>query len=325
MDVASRATNCRCIQCYGIVSNPLHPPWRQCMTALANTPAWLYFSCPGTLTFHNLCTTLSPPPGLISLLGLSHKFCIERTWPTTDLRWSHSHFKWAICLRHWLDENQSHDNTDTSNSEYLRKLYVPSTWDPPRAEHGNIKLAIMKFFDQIDFAATEQASLPSHSNLTPMQHRLLQELKANTQFIVCLSDKNLSPCIIECRHYIEWVHHNHLSNTSTYQCLTKEEATNTINVTIVELKWLIKDHKKDLSQAEQTYFECSYKLAHHLLQCYITWKCINHAGPHDWSWAALEALMRSSQNGLTIKWSAFFHSHVPTFETPTKSSKNSQH
>eukprot|EP00957_Ditylum_brightwellii_P114848 8757523-Ditylum_brightwellii.AAC.1 len=36
-----------------------------------------YFTCPATMTYHNLCQNLPPPPGLGTLLGLGLKYAVQ--------------------------------------------------------------------------------------------------------------------------------------------------------------------------------------------------------------------------------------------------------
>lgn len=168
------------------------------MSALANIPAQQYFARPSTLAFHNLCTMLTPPPGLISLLGLGHKYCLERSQPPTNLRESHDRFARSIRLRYWLCENDL-DSTlpDNDDDDYNPNLYVKSYWNPPRVEQGNIEPAMMEFFNRMDKEAAKAARSPARTNLTPFQRRLLQEVQQDQRFIIALTDKNLGPCIIE--------------------------------------------------------------------------------------------------------------------------------
>lgn len=105
-----------------------------------------------------------------------------------------------------------------------------------------------------------------------MQHRLLKELQADKRFIVCLSDKNLGPCIIKREAYIKKAFDDHLGNTDTYQRLPQAEATERMNTTETELKALVKEHSDKLTTAEQVYFERSHKKAHRIPLFYLTFK-----------------------------------------------------
>ena len=41
-----------------------------------------YFNKLSTMSYHNLCTTQQPPPGIGNLLGLGLKFCIQEKQPS---------------------------------------------------------------------------------------------------------------------------------------------------------------------------------------------------------------------------------------------------
>ena len=257
-----------------MVSDPNEPPWSQRIRALANTPTQQYFSRPSNLAFHNLCETLTPPPGLITLLGLGHKYCIERTVPSTTFQEPIDRFLRQIRLRHWVLSNvPNFDENQQEGESYIQNLYVPSTWRPPPVEDGNIECAALSFARKVEHLQVALADTSGrHSNLTPLQHRLMKELKDDTRFIVCLTDKNLGPCIIERMRYIERAHNDHLGDTTTYQRLTKDDAIAFERQTKSTLKQLVEQHKDDLTAAELTYFARSLKLEHRRPQFYLTFK-----------------------------------------------------
>lgn len=141
------------------------------------------------MAYHNMCTKLLPPPGVDSLLGLGHKFCIQSTRPKSNVQYAIFRFMRQVRLQYWL----THDPAALSliaGNDYIPNLYVKSTWNLPPIAEGNTELAMMTFANRIEALAkaTQQRRC---SNLTPPQHRLIRALKADRRFIVCLSDKNL--------------------------------------------------------------------------------------------------------------------------------------
>jgi len=95
----------------------------------------------------------------------------------------------------------------------------------------------------------------SPSNLLPHQRACLRELRTNPELIICKTDKNLGPAIMDRKRYIELAFRDHLSDRNTYRQLTKDEASlMMIETDAAILRWL-NHHKERLSQAEITFLK----------------------------------------------------------------------
>jgi hypothetical protein len=101
---------------------------------------------------------------------------------------------------------------------------------------------------------------------------MIKLLRDDMRFIICLTDKNLGPAIIERDVYIRMALTEHLQNGNAYRRLSPEEASRLVSKTETELKQLITEHAHCLSKAEHTYFERSYNLGHRIPKFYLTMK-----------------------------------------------------
>jgi hypothetical protein len=158
-----------------------------------------------------------------------------------------------VRLQYWL----THDPAALSliaGDDYIPNLYVKSNWNPPPIADGNTELAMMTFANRIE-ALAKATQRRRRSNLTPQQHRLIRVLKADRRFIVCLSDKNLGPAILERDIYIRRAYQDHLGNANTYRALTPMEAEHLLEDTASRLKTLIALHRSVLPPGELTYFD----------------------------------------------------------------------
>ena len=81
------------------------------------------------------------------------------------------------------------------------------------------------------------------------------ELVTDPRFIVGLTDKNLGPAIMETNEYLRPAYCDHLSDTTTYQRLTKEEAETIQDDTALELRRLVEAKLATQSEMEQLYFK----------------------------------------------------------------------
>ena len=208
------------------------------------------------MAFHNMCTKLLPPPGVDSLLGLGHKFCIQSTRPKSTVKHAIFRFLRQVRLQHWLNHDPAALSTVAGN-DYIPGLYVKSSWNPPRINDGNTELAMMAFANRIETLvnATQQRR---RSNLTPQQHRLIRAITADRRFIVCLTDKNLGPAIMERELYIRRAYQDHLGHANTYQALSNEKAHALMEDTALRLKALVDLHRHKLPKGEVVYFDRSY-------------------------------------------------------------------
>jgi len=99
---------------------------------------------------------------------------------------------------------------------------------------------------------------PTGFNLSQEQHKLMKLLQSDDRFIVCQTDKNLGPEILESDAYIKLTLKDHQSDRSTYQLLSREESATILITTRRRFQ-----HRNSLSSAEKTYFERSMKLGQH--------------------------------------------------------------
>ena len=285
-----------CLRRYGFFSNPELPLWVNRLNAVASMDKRIYFSHPHTMAMHDLCTTISPPIGTKHLLGLGLKFCIERGTPNQKLLDGILRLRHSLRLREWLD--RTHPFRDDETSGYIPGLYVNSDWEPPDCT-GDTELALMHYGDKLS-KLTKSISNYKRFNLDKFQLTLLDELKQDSRFIIWQADKNLGPCIIERPNYIRRCLDDHLLNAATYQPLTREQADAHAADTQDKLKTVLSEQYDEISIAEQTYFERSFKLEHRMPQFYCTAKV--HKTP--WSTRPVISCV-GSFNEVFSKWTDY--------------------
>ena len=91
-------------------------------------PLTQYFNRPYKMAYHNLCSTLQPPPGIGSLLGLGLKFCIWSPKPSIPLI-NHSFD------RFFLDVRLCYVFSGQDNTDY--KLLDKKSMSNPTRIQGN--------------------------------------------------------------------------------------------------------------------------------------------------------------------------------------------
>jgi hypothetical protein len=252
---------------HGFAINPYRPQWTHKLDALRSLQANRYFHRIQQMKFHNLCTTLSPPPHIGSLLGLGDKFCIEQGTPHPDWVESISRFRRSIRLKH-IFGNQEEEN----NESYNPRLYIPSTWQPNAIPDGPIESQLLSFAHRVESAsAIHVKALRPKFNLSKHQYTLLKTMKEDNRFVVALSDKNLGPVIIERKVYIQRVFDDHLLS-ATYDRLTEEEALLRMATCKLKVIRLFSKYKDYLPTDEVTYFERGLKQDHRIPLFYILFK-----------------------------------------------------
>jgi len=94
------------------------------------------------------------------------------------------------------------ENTQPKPIEYTPQLYIKlKHWNPPPATN-QIEDQLTHFRKMM-----ERAINHSTNNLTHKQKTLLRELKANKDFIILPTDKNLGPAIINPRRLYKSSYH----------------------------------------------------------------------------------------------------------------------
>ena len=218
-----------------------------------------YFSKMNTNSYHNLCTTSSPPLGIGSLLGLGMKFCIKTPFPKKNsLDLAFTRFTRDVRLRYFFADNE--EKPDTLNP-FNPHLYIKSDWEPPAADKG-IEARIYEFHNLL--ASTRKSILRnthSSQNLTPSQTYLLDWLKDNPKYIILDTDKNLGPAIMERENYIKEMLDQHLLNTKQYTKLSQSEATAMHEEFAFQLTEILKfEHRNDLSPQEENFLNVASRL-----------------------------------------------------------------
>jgi hypothetical protein len=144
------ATQKACIATYGFISDLDQPLWKNVSDALGGMNPAVYFSKPSNRSFHNLCTHLTAPRGTAFLLGLGHKFCIEKDRPTQNWLATISRFKQSIrCRNFMVTRTKRQDNNENG---YIKELYIPSQrkdWPPADPD---IELRMMSFANRLERA-----------------------------------------------------------------------------------------------------------------------------------------------------------------------------
>jgi hypothetical protein len=221
---------------------------------LAEMPTFDYWNRPTKLAFHDLTTTLAPPPNLRSLLGLGLKF-IPTPFHTT--RFSHlqqagnglAALERSLRIRCFFCGTKQPEPT----AEYNPKLHYPSDWDPPEEFFPTIlKNRLFQFSIHLKRIFKPRPTVP---NLTKHHRHALEYLRSQTEFIVTHCDKNLGPAIIERDKYVALAIRDHLSDTTTYQRLLPAEAEVAIESNKSLLKEWLRFHSTELSDQEHGFIE----------------------------------------------------------------------
>ena len=111
---------------YGFIADPEKDIWQNVNIRLGNLTMTDYFNKILQSSYHNLCTYLTPPPGLGSLLGLGLKCCIKYNTPLHDsLTNAIERMKRDVRLKYLFAGEKN-------NNYFNKKLYIKSDWDPPK-------------------------------------------------------------------------------------------------------------------------------------------------------------------------------------------------
>lgn len=199
-----------CDQKFGFVANPTYTHRSNKAIIVQNTP-----HLPQPLQTH------SPPTNNIQLLGLGHKFIPQRSLPTQNLYSTFTEFARNVCLKYTFSDNNHNTNEFNKND---RKIYIKLPWS---LDHGNNELEyqLTKFYNHLQHLTSNNLqSIQKTTNLTRPQTETLSRLKNNQDTITILTDKNLGPAVMYWQEYINGVFTDHLLDTTTYCCLSKQEA-----------------------------------------------------------------------------------------------------
>lgn len=121
----------------------------------------------------------------------------------------------------WL-KNYFRDAT-LDNSDYNPRLYVKSSWNPPKWKvHNELKRRFTEFSSSYRSLFVQK---DGQSNLLPSQRLALRYLKQSKELIIVPCDKNLGPALIKTSTYIKLAIKDHLHCRATYRQLSAPEAT----------------------------------------------------------------------------------------------------
>ena len=162
------------------------------------------------IAYHNLCTELTPPVGIDALLWNGLKFCLEKPLPKPALNTTLGRLTTDIRLQYFWTTKAA-----DSLEDYNPKLYIKSTWEPPKA-HPDIEAGLHALHTDLDTQIRQQKCCQRRKhNLLPSSRKTIQELKNGTDFIILPTDKNLGPAILE-RHIYNNVVSKTISSTTPH-------------------------------------------------------------------------------------------------------------
>ncbi len=195
----------------------------------------------------------NPPPGVQQLLGLGPKFIPPWTYPRPNLLHTLQHFAREIRLKYTFA-----GTTSQPISKNARKIYIKSDWTPP---YGNDDLkAHLKNYQNLTtvLVSANCNSISITRNLNRIQYNTIHRLKNNPHIIVLLANKNLGPVLMDRSEYISCVISDHLSDSTTYQQLTKSEALKHLDDIKDQLEFTFEHPnfhtQNQLSDNDQKYF-----------------------------------------------------------------------
>ena len=202
------------------------------------------------MSYHNLCTTQQPPPGIGNLLGLGLKFCIQEKQPSKQkLEEGIQRFKRDIRLKHFFA-----GTIENPNYKKYKKIYIKSNFDP-KTIHRDLKLEnTLTNFENKLISARINIIRNSYdrTNLTTQQQNMIKTLKKDKHLILLVTDKNLGPAIMERKEYIKHILREHLHN-KTYTLLQPNEYQTQMEQFMRNSTKLYEQYKHILTQEERKY------------------------------------------------------------------------
>ena len=247
------------------------------------------------MAFHDLTPGQIIPPQAKFALGLGMKFIRNPPVTTKDLTPALLRLKRDVQLRTFFAGQE-----DDDYSLRPSKLYIRSKWTPPP---GDIPPVIN---DRLDSFSVQLRKLfrqkQSTPNLLPAQERTLRQLHNNHNLLFPDSDKGLGPCAVTYDQYVTDCL-IHLTDTSTYSRLTKNEALSATNAIYDDINAWIKRHRRSLDPMDIKFINHHMQVnqANPFGQFYATYKI--HKGKKDSRWPTRPVCsdVTSIQHGLG-KW-----------------------
>jgi hypothetical protein len=151
-----------------------------------------------------------------------------------------------------------------------KQLFIRSDWEPPAdLIPAEFRARVSHFLRTVKHQFQKRRAT---SNVPRHHLYLLQKLRADKQFIVFPSDKNLGPCILEYEAYIKRVFVDHLLDATTYEQLQEDEAKAAVDSTYNQIDNFIINHGKNIEYADRTFIDRSALVDDPFAYFYITAK-----------------------------------------------------
>ena len=172
----------------------------------------------GNMACHNLLQINQLPVGTNTLLGLNLNYCIKSS--TTTKTTAKTFERMTEDVRRIYAFSQS----PPDDADYIPTLYIKSDY---RFKPASIEIekALFNFRTAIK---SEQLQLNKRRkptrNLSFGKWNLIQKFRWNDDYIIVPGDKNLGPCILDRKIYINKGCLEHLGNETNYQSISKERA-----------------------------------------------------------------------------------------------------
>lgn len=210
--------------------------------------AWLYFSRPTNIAFHNLCLpSFKLPAGTRCLLGLGLSFCPRPALSNAKRDVDFKRF-YRDCNTRMFFGNSPLTEQEESG------LFVRSGWEPsPDEVPPEFRARVSMFIRRL--GALFKRRIPTSSSFLPSQDAAFRWLQHHENIVVFPTDKNLGPAIMERDRYIRLAFTDHLNDPTTYRRLDKTTADRRIKTIRVILKKLIQNFKDERRPRDATYLQ----------------------------------------------------------------------
>jgi len=219
---------------YGFVADPLQSRFTNLKTRLCQLTLEELTARPTNLQSHNRCESLDVPPLAIRLLGLGLSFCLTSNRPQTHHAVNWERFRRDIRTRFQL--------AGLPDSDYNPKLHVPDpNWQPDPASI-RLEQAMNRFIHHLQSKFASQRHRCPHPNLRLFEFNALQSLRTHNDLLVCHTDKNLGPVVINRSTYINRALQEHLLNENNYERLTSTDADNHLEQNFRSILKLVEDY-----------------------------------------------------------------------------------
>ena len=173
------------------------------------------------------------------------------------------------------------------------RLFIKSNWEPPIGNiNYNLKARVNAFVKKISLVHNK--SKRTRSNMLPFQRRILSDFRTTGTHLVLAADKNLGPCVIERATYIQRALADHLTDTKTYNKLTKLQATTKIENLHQQVVNFIGYYKRHLRSSDIKFLTASLKVKDPFAKFYLTAKV--HKTP--WQTRPIVSISGSLLDGL---------------------------